>query len=63
MCADCPDQSCFACELRLREARSYNQLAVQLLQDKQAARNLRRQTELHALPSQPGLTANKEAGQ
>jgi hypothetical protein len=63
MCADCPDQSCFACELRLREARTYDQLAVQLLQDEQAARNLRRQAELHALPSQPGLAADKEAGQ
>jgi hypothetical protein len=63
MCADCPDQSCFACELRLREARTYDQLAVQLLQDEQAARNLHRQTELHALPSQTGLAADKEAGQ
>ena len=63
MCADCADQSCFACQLRLREARTYDQLAVQLLHDEQAARNLRRQAELHAPPSQPGLAADKEAGQ
>jgi hypothetical protein len=63
MCADCPDESCFACELRLREARTYDQLAVQLLHDEQAARNLRRETEPHALPSQPGFAAGKEAGQ
>jgi hypothetical protein len=63
MCADCPGQSCFACELRLREARTYDQLAVRLLHDEQAARNLRRQTELHALPRLPGLAAGTEAGQ
>ena len=63
MCADCADQSCFACQPRLRDARTYDQLAVQLLHDEQAARNLRRQAELHAPPSQPGLAADKEAGQ
>jgi hypothetical protein len=63
MCADCPDQSCFGCELRLREARIYDQLAIQLLHDEQATRNLRRQAEPHAPPSQPGLAADKEAGQ
>jgi len=63
MCTDCPDQSCFACELRLREARTYDQLAVQLLQDEQTARTARRQAEPHAAPSQPGLAADKEAGQ
>ena len=63
ICADCADQSCFACQLRLREARTYDQLAVQLLHDEQAARNLRRQAEPHDPPSQPGLAADKEAGQ
>ncbi len=63
MCADCPGQSCFACELRLREARTYDLLAAQLLHDEQAARNLRCQTELDALPRLPGLAAGKEAGQ
>ena len=63
MCTDCPDQSCFACQLRLREARTYDQLAVQLLHDEQAARTARRQAEPHAPPSQPSLAADKEAGQ
>src|SRR5260370_11743528 len=63
MCTDCADQSCFTCELRLREAHTYDQLAVQLLHDEQAAWNLRRQAELHAPSSQPDLAADKEAGQ
>ena len=63
MCADCPDQSCIGCELRLRDARTYDQLALQLLRDEQATRNARRQAEPHGPPSQPGLAADKEAGQ
>ena len=63
MCTDCADQSCFTCELRLREAEAYDQLAVQLLHDEQAARTARRQTEPHAPPSQPDPAADREAGQ
>jgi len=63
MCADCPDQSCYACELRLKEARTYNQLAVQLLHDEQATRDARRQAELHAPLRLADLAADKEAGQ
>ncbi len=63
ICTDCPDQSCFGCQLRLREARTYDQLAVQLLHDEQATRNLRRQAEPHTPTSQTGLAADKEAGQ
>ena len=37
MCADCPDQSCYACQLRHQDARTYDQLAVQLLHDEQAS--------------------------
>lgn len=62
MCTDCVDQSCFTCQRRLREVRTYDQLAVQL-HDRQAARNPRRQAGLHAPSSQPGLAADKEAGQ
>ena len=62
-CTYCADQSCYACELRLREARTYDQLAAQLLHDEQAARRLRAQAELPAPPSPPGLAAGKEAGQ
>ena len=60
LCTDCADQSCYACELRLRDARTYDQLARQLLHDEQAARTARRQAEPHA---PPGLAAGKEAGQ
>ncbi len=63
MCTDCADQSCLTCQRRLREARTYDQLAVQLLHDEQATRNPRRQAGLHARSSQPGLAADKEAGQ
>ena len=63
-CADCPDQTCFACQLRLREARAYDQLAVRLLHDEQAARTARSQAAGPRTPrSQPGLAAGKEAGQ
>ena len=62
MCTDCADQSCFTCQRRLREARTYDQLAVHL-HDEQAAQSLRRQAELRAPSSQPGLAADKEAGQ
>ena len=63
MCTDCPDQSCFTCEFHFREARTYDQLAAQLLHDEQAARTARRQAGPHAPPSPPGLAAGKEAGQ
>ena len=63
MCTDCADQSCYACELRLRDAEAYDQLARQLLHDEQAARTARRQAEPHAPPAQPGPAADREAGQ
>ena len=40
-CAHCPDQSCFVCHLRLKEARTYDQLAGRILHDEQAARDTR----------------------
>jgi hypothetical protein len=62
-CADCPDQTCFACQLRLREARAYDQLAVHLLHDERTARTARRPARPPAPRSQPGLAAGQEAGQ
>ena len=62
-CPYCADQSCFKCQLRFQDARTYDQLAVQLLHDEQAARDLRRQAEPPAPPRQPNLAADKEAGQ
>ena len=66
MCADCPDQSCYACQLRLQDARIYDQLAVQLLHDEQATRDARRQPGLASSPMppiQPHPAAEMEAGQ
>ena len=60
MCAYCPDQSCFACQLRLQEARTYDQLAVQLLHDQQATRDARSQP---GSAIQPHPAAEREAGQ
>ena len=57
MCTDCADQSCFTCELRLQDARTYDQLARQLLHDEQATRTARRQPS----DARPGLAADKEA--
>jgi hypothetical protein len=59
-CTYCADQSCSICELRLQEARTYDQIAAQLLHDEQAARTARTQAGRHA---GPGLSADKEAGQ
>ena len=60
LCRDSADQSCCACELRLEDARTCDQLTRQLLPDEPAARTARRQAEP---PVPPGLAAGKEAGQ
>ena len=52
-CAYCPDQSCYACQLRLQDAQTYDQLAVQLLHDEQAARDERSQPGLASSPMPP----------
>jgi hypothetical protein len=65
-CAHCPDQSCFACHLRLKEARTCDQLARQVLHDEQATRNARSQPRPSgspAPPSQPRPAPEREAGQ
>lgn len=36
LCTDCPDQSCFACESRLRDARACDQLSDRILQAPEA---------------------------
>jgi hypothetical protein len=66
MCDYCPDQSCFACQLRLQEARTYDQLTVHLLHDEQAARDARSQPGPVSSPVpaiQPHPAAEREAGQ
>ena len=65
-CADCPDQSCFTCQLRLQDARTYDRLALQLLHDEQATRDERSQPGLASSPMpplQPHPAAEMEAGQ
>jgi hypothetical protein len=36
LCTHCPDQSCPACQSRLRDAQAYDQLAVRMLQPAEA---------------------------
>ncbi len=65
-CEYCPDQSCYACQLRLQDARTYDQLAVQLLHDEQAARDARTEpgpagSPVPPLPHRPA--GEMEAGQ
>ncbi len=65
-CPYCPDQSCFTCELRLNEARTYDQLALRLMHDEQATRDTRSQPGLAGSPMppiQPRPAAEREAGQ
>ena len=65
-CAHCPDQSCFACQLDLRDASIHDQMACQLLHDEQAARDARSQPWLAgspALPLRSGPAGDREAGQ
>jgi hypothetical protein len=57
LCADCADQSCSTCDLRLREAQAYDRLYTQLVQQADAAA-----TATHPEPAaQPA--ADREAGQ
>jgi len=61
MCPDCPDQSCPACQVHLRDARAFDQMADRMLHAAQAAPA--------ASASRPGPdrwsrpAADREAGQ
>jgi len=57
LCADCADQSCPTCELRLREAQAYDRLYTQLTQQADATA-----TATHPEPATQ-LPADREAGQ
>ena len=64
MCTDCPDQSCPACQSRLRDAQAYDQLADRMLQPAEAAPAAHHGRAEPADPArQSGLAADKEAGQ
>ena len=64
MCPDCPDQSCHDCQTHLRDPQAFDQMADRMLQ---AARTAPDAHHGHAGPPdplrQPGLAADKEAGQ
>jgi hypothetical protein len=66
-CADCADQTCPACQSRLRDARAYGQMATQMLQAAEISRAVSScQPELAGRPQAPGQArpaADKEAGQ
>ena len=61
MCPDCPDQSCPTCQVNIRDAEAFDQMAGRMLQAAQAVPA--------ASASQPGLdrwsrpAADREAGQ
>jgi hypothetical protein len=57
LCADCTNQSCPACESRLRDARAYDHLSAQLIQ---AAEPTAAATVSHP---EPAPAADREAGQ
>jgi hypothetical protein len=64
LCTHCPDQSCPACQSRLRDAQAYDQLAVRMLQPADAAPAAPHGQADPARPArQPGPAGDKEAGQ
>ena len=61
MCPDCPDQSCPDCQVHLRDAEAFDRIADRMLQ---AVRTAPAAHHGHTEPPrQPGLAADKEAGQ
>ena len=65
-CADCADQTCPACQSRLRDAGAYDQMATQMLHTAQVTRAATSaQPEQDGLlpPCQPQRAADREAGQ
>ena len=60
-CADCADQTCPACQSRLRDAQAYDQMATQMLQVAAVAQTAN--SAHHGPARQSGLAADKEAGQ
>ena len=63
-CTHCPDQSCPACQSRLRDAHAYDQMADRMHQAAEAALAAHHgRTEPAGPPRQSGPAADKEAGQ
>ena len=57
LCADCTNQSCPACESRLRDAQAYDHLSAQLIQAAEAS------AAATARRPEPGPAGDREAGQ
>ena len=61
LCADCADQSCPACEWRLRDAQAYDHLSAQLTQTAEASPAVAASRPEPAAQPQPSV--DREAGQ
>ena len=61
MCPDCPDQSCPACQVHLRDAQAFDQMAGRMLQAAQATPAASASQPAPDRWSQPA--ADREAGQ
>ncbi len=66
-CADCSDQACLTCQIRLQGAQEYDRLAARVLQEAEAARAAHcgqpGPGSSRLSPGQPGHAAGIEAGQ
>jgi hypothetical protein len=65
-CAHCPDQTCPACQSRLRDAGAYGQMATQMLHTAEVARtasSAQPEPGPPPPPRQPCAAADREAGQ
>ena len=51
MCPDCPDQSCPACQIHIRDAEAFDQLAGRMLQAAQAAAATRPEPDRWSQPA------------
>ena len=60
LCTHCPDQSCPACQSRLRDAHAYDQLAVRMLRPAEAAPAAPRPRR--ARSSHPAVRARRRQG-
>jgi hypothetical protein len=62
-CADCAEQSCPACQTRLKDARTYDQMAADMLQTAQTARTANANQPEPGTSGPAGVQSDREAGQ
>lgn len=63
ICADCADQSCPACQTRLKDARTFDQMAADILQTAQTARTANANQPMPGASGVAAGQADREAGQ